>query len=305
LKEIHLKAPATIANVGPGFDIFAISLKEPNDEFIIKLTDSDSINIEISDGADNIPTTPLNNTGSLALVHLLGELGIKRGIHILIKKRMPVAAGLGSSGASASACVYGLNKLLNIGLSVNQIIDIARKGETASGGSPHADNVAGSLLGGFVFIKSYDPMDVEKIEIPTIPIVINLIKKKERTTRGFITGELPLSEIREQTSGCASVIHYLMQRDIEGFGKAISSDYISEPVRSKQIPDYWEIKKCILNAGAFGFNISGGGSSVFAVCDRKNQDKIAEVLEREFKKRGVKPQIIKTETSNEGIKEIK
>ena len=174
-----------------------------------------------------------------------------------------------------------------------------------SGGSPHADNVAGSLLGGFVFIKSYDPMDVEKIEIPIIPIVINVIKKRERTTRGFITGELPLSEIREQASGCASVIHYLMQRDIEGFGKAISSDYISEPIRSKQIPEYWEIKKSILNAGAFGFNISGGGSSVFAVCDRKNQDKIAEVLEKEFKRRDIKPQIITTETSNEGIKEIK
>ncbi len=304
MKEIHLKAPATIANVGPGFDIFAISLKEPHDEFIIKLTDSDSINIEISNKTDDIPTTPYNNTGSLALIHLLDELGIKRGINILIKKKMPVAAGLGSSGASASACVYGVNKLLNLKLSVNQIIDIARKGETASGGSPHADNVAGSLLGGFVFIKCYDPMDVEKIEIPTIPIVINVIKKKERTTRGFITGELPLSEIREQTSGCASVIHSLLRRDIEGFGKAISSDYISEPVRSNSIPKYWEIKKRILNAGAFGFNISGGGSSIFAVCSDENKEEIAELMKREIEKLGLESFIIKTETSNEGVKEI-
>lgn len=304
MKEIHLKAPATIANVGPGFDIFAISLKEPHDEFIIKLTDSDSINIEISDSADNIPTTPYDNTGSLAMIHLLDELGIKRGIHILIKKNIPVAAGLGSSGASASACVYGLNKLLNLGLSVNQIIDIARKGETASGGSPHADNVAASFLGGFVFIKSYDPMDVEKIEIPSIPLVINVIKKKERTTRGFITGELPLSGIREQASGCASVIHSLMQRDIKGFGKAISSDYISEPVRSKPIPKYWEIKERILNAGAFGFNISGGGSSIFAVCSKENKEEIAELMKREIENLGLESFIIKTETSNEGIKEI-
>lgn len=304
MKEIHLRSPATIANVGPGFDIFAISLKEPYDEFRIKLTDSDSIDIEIRGETNDIPTTPKDNTGSLALIHLLAEIGIKKGVHILIEKNMPVATGLGSSGASASACVYGVNKLLNLGLSVNKMIDIARKGETASGGSPHADNVAGSLLGGFVFIKSYNPIAVEKIKIPLIPIVINIIKKKERTTRPYITGELPLSEIREQTSGCASVIHSLMCGDIEGFGKAISCDYISEPVRSNSIPGYWEIKKRILNAGAYGFNIAGGGSSFFAVCSKENQDEIAEILRREVQKFEIESFIIKTETSNEGIKEI-
>jgi len=304
LKEIHLRSPATIANVGPGFDIFAISLKEPHDEFRIKLTDSDSIDIEISGEADDIPTTPADNTASLALIHLLEKLGIKKGIHILIEKKMPVATGLGSSGASASACVYGVNKLMDLNLSINQMVDIARKGEIASGGSPCADNVAGSLLGGFIFIKSYKPIDVGRIEIPPIPIVINVMKKKERTTRGYITGELPLSEIREQASGCVTVIHSLMKRDIEGFGRALSCDYISEPVRANAIPDYWEIKKCILKAGAYGFNIAGGGSSVFAVCNKGNQDEIARLLEIELKRRGHTPNIIKTETSNEGIREI-
>jgi len=304
LKEIHLRSPATIANVGPGFDIFAISLKEPHDEFRIQLTNLNSIDIEIKDPVNDIPTNPSDNTGSLALIHLLAGLGIKRGIHILIEKKMPVATGLGSSGASASACVYGVNKLMDLRLSFNEMVDIARKGEVASGGSPCADNVAGALLGGFVFIKSYKPMDVGRIEIPPIPIVINVMKKKERTTRGFITGEIPLSEIREQSSHSVAVLYSLMTRDIEGFGRAISCDYISEPVRANAIPGYWEIKKCILKAGAYGFNIAGGGSSVFAVCNKGNRDEIARLLEIELKRRGYAPHIIKTETSNEGIREI-
>lgn len=304
MKEIHLRSPATVANVGPGFDFFALALKEPHDEFKIQLTDSDSIDIEISGEADDIPIAPSDNTGSLALIHLLEELGMKRGIHISIEKKMPVASGLGSSGASASACVYGANKLLKLKLSVNEMIDIARKGEIASGGSPHADNVAGSLLGGFVFIRSYKPMDVEKIEIPPIPIVINVMRKKERTTRGFITGELPLSDIREQASHCVAVIHSIIKGDIEGFGRAISFDYISEPVRANAISGYWEIKERILDAGAYGFNICGGGSSVFAVCNKENQDEIALILEREFSMRGHISHIIKTEASNDGTKEI-
>jgi homoserine kinase len=305
LKKIHLKGPATIGNVGPGFDIFALSLKKPFDEFTIELIDSKEITVEIKGNVPGLPTTPMDNTGSLAIIHMLEELGINEGIQITIEKKMPIGSGLGSSGASAAACVYGVNRLLNLGLGENEMVDIARKGEVASGGSPHADNVAGALLGGFIFIKSYNPMEICRIEIPDIPVVINVIKKKERTTRGFINEELPLSDIREQSSHCAAVIHSLMNTNIKDFGKAISYDFISEPVRANAIPGYWQIKEKILENGAYGFNICGGGSSVFAICSRENKNRIAEILYQEISKQNIKPYIIKTETGNEGIKEIK
>ncbi len=305
MKKIHLKGPATIGNVGPGFDIFALSLKKPFDEFTIELIDSKEITVEIKGNVPGLPTTPMDNTGSLAIIHMLEELGINEGIQITIEKKMPIGSGLGSSGASAAACVYGVNRLLNLGLGENEMVDIARKGEVASGGSPHADNVAGALLGGFIFIKSYNPMEICRIEIPDIPVVINVIKKKERTTRGFINEELPLSDIREQSSHCAAVIHSLMNTNIKDFGKAISYDFISEPVRANAIPGYWQIKEKILENGAYGFNICGGGSSVFAICSRENKNRIAEILYQEISKQNIKPYIIKTETGNEGIKEIK
>jgi len=304
LKEIYLRVPATVGNVGPGFDIFAFSLKEPYDEFEIRLTNSDSIDVEIQNSIVELPTVPSDNTGSLAVIHLLEKLGIKRGIHITIQKKMPISSGLGSSGASAAASIYGVNKILGLGLSNNEMIDIARRGEVVSGGSPHADNVAAALLGGFIFIRSYKPMDVGRIEIPRIPLVLNVMRKKEKTTRSFIPGELSLSLVGEQTSHCAMVIHSLMKGDIEEFGEAIRCDHISEPIRSNSIKGYWEIKEKILDAGAYGFNISGGGSSVFAVCNEENQDEIAHLMEQEFKKRGQTPHIITTETCNEGVKEL-
>lgn len=304
MREIHLRAPATIANVGPGFDIFGFSLEKPYDELKIRLINSNSIKVDIEGSIMDLPTTPHDNTATLALIHLLEELGIGNGVHITIEKKMPVGSGLGSSGASAAACVYGVNKLMDLGLSNNEMIDIARKGEIASGGSPHADNVAAALLGGFIYIKSYNPLDVVRIDIPKIPLVINIMRKKERTTRGFITGNLSLSDIREQSSHCLMVLHSIMERDIESFGKAVLCDYISEPVRSNAIRGYWEIKEKILDAGAYGFNISGGGSSVFAVCNINNQDEIAEILEKQISKRGYDPHVIKTQSSNKGIHEI-
>lgn len=304
MKEIKLSAPATIANVGPGFDIFAISLREPRDNFIIRTTGTGEIEVNIEGPVMDLPTTPSENSGSLALIHLLENLGIESGIEITIEKKMPIGSGLGSSGASASAVIYGVNSLLDLGLSFNEMIDYARQGEVASGGSPHADNVAGALLGGFVFIKSYDPMDVGRIEVPEIPLVINVMRKKERTTRGYITAELPLEDIREQSSHCAMVMHCLMKGDIRGFGEAVLSDYISEPVRANAIKGYWDIKRKVLDGGAYGFNISGGGSSVFAVCERDNQDNIARILKEVVEEEGYEPHIIKTVTDNSGVKEI-
>lgn len=304
MNEIHLRAPATIANVGPGFDIFAFSLEEPYDEFRIRLNNSRDIKVDIEGPIMDLPTAPPENTGSLAIMHLIEEMRISSGVHITIEKKMPIGSGLGSSGASAAACVYGLNRLLELELSYNEMIDIARKGEVASGGSPHADNVAAALLGGFVFTRSYKPMDVTRIDIPDIPLVINVMRKKERTTRGFISEEFCLEEIREQSAHCVMVLHSLMNEDIENFGRAVSFDMISEPVRSNSIPGYWEIKERILESGAYGFNISGGGSSVFAVCNRENIDVITDTLKKELRKRDIEPHIIKTSTGNEGIKEI-
>lgn len=304
MKGILLRVPATVANVGPGYDIFALSLDNPFDDIRIRLSDSKEITIEIIGKKDDIPVNVNDNSAGLAILELLKRKNIKTGVKIQIIKKMPSGCGLGTSGASAAACIFGLNKLLSLELSENEIIDISRMGEIASGGSPHADNVAAALLGGFVLIKSYNPIEVLKLKIPEFPIVMAIMKKTQRTTRGFITYDIGEEKLKEQIAHCSTVIHAIHLKDLEEFGKAVSVDYVAEPVRGASIPDYIQIKNKVIDAGAYGCNISGGGSSVFAVCDENIINEIAELMEKYFSQNPNFIEIIKTKTSNNGVREI-
>ena len=304
MKKVTVKAPATIANFGPGFDIFAISLENPRDIITTELNDTGAINISILGRDEGIPSSPEANSAGIAATEFFKRAGTAKGVNIKIGKQVRSCSGLGTSGASAVACVYGLNKLLDADLSPNGIIDIARQGECATGSAAHADNVAGCLLGGFVMIKSYSPFMVERMELPDIPIVISVMKKTQKTTRGLIPDRLPLDKVKEQMSCCASLVLAILSRNLKKIGEAINTDHISEPVRSSFIPGYNEIKKKVLEAGAYGCNVSGGGSSVFALCEEDHTEKIAEVMESLSHQHGLDNEIIITRSSNTGLVEI-
>lgn len=303
MDTITLRSPATTANVGPGYDIFAMALKDPYDEITLTLTNTSNIEISII-GDTHISTAITDNTAGLAITELFKRKNLKEGVKIEIHKKMPSCGGLGTTGASAAAAVYGLNQLLQLNLSANEMIDIARMGEVASGGSPHADNVAASILGGFVLVKSYHPIDVLKLNIPDFPIVLAAIRKSQRTTRGFITYEIGQEKLKEQMARCSSVIHALHTNDIQAFGNAINVDHIAEPVRGAAIPEYKEAKQKVLDAGAFGCTISGGGSSVIAFCSLEKQKEIAAIFEKCFSNNPYYVKTICSFTSNNGVHEI-
>lgn len=304
MKEVIIKAPATIANFGPGFDVFALALEEPYDIVKVRLSDKNSINVRIVGMDEGIPTSVKNNTAGLAATRFFEETDLSRGADVEIRKRMKSCAGLGTSGASAVACVYGLNILFGANLSHEEIIEIASEGEIASGSVAHADNVAGCLLGGFVLIKNYHPIDVVKIEVPEVPIVICVMKKSKRTTRGLIPGQISLTKATEQNSYCASLVHAILVGDLKDIGEAVNRDHISEPVRSRFISGYDDIKKKVLEAGAYGCNVSGGGSSIFAICEEDKTGEIAEIMKNLCSQEGVENNVIITRASNTGLEEI-
>ncbi len=304
MNSVKIQAPATSANVGPGYDIFALALKEPYDELELTLNDSGIITIDIENDSQNIPTRPQDNTAGLAAMELIKVLKLKTGVNIRIIKHMCSGGGMGTTGASAAGTIVGLNHLLKLNLSFNELVDLARKGEVASGGSPHADNVAAAILGGFILVKSYNPIDVLKLDLPDIPVVLAAIKKSQRTTRGFITYEIGQEKLKEQMARCSRVIHAIHTKDIEEFGKAISVDYIHEPVRGAAIPGYWEIKQKVIEMGAYGCTVSGGGSSVIAFCPEDKQNDIAAFMEKEFSANPNFSKVYQTFTSNAGVQII-
>ncbi|MBE0432418.1 homoserine kinase [candidate division WOR-3 bacterium] len=304
MKAITVRAPSTIANLGPGFDIFALALEHPYIELRMELTGTKSIAFNLDGCREDIPDDPEKNCAGLALMGMFSKINSNTGVLIEPKKTIRVGAGLGSSGACASASVYGLNRLLELDLSHNQMIEIASQGEIASGSVAHADNVAGAMLGGFVIVKSYHPVDVVRMDVLAVPIVIGVMRKTQRTTRSFIPKSMDLALVKEQLAQCALVVHAIMKGDIEELGRAINKDHISEPVRSQSIPGYADIKRRLLDSGAYGCNVSGGGRSVFAICDEGRTQDVAAAMQEAFNHEHIDPEIIITRASNEGITEI-
>lgn len=304
MRSITIRAPGTIANFGPGFDIFALALERPFIELRIQLAETRGVTIKTDGCKEPIPADPEQNCAGLALIALLKRVGHDSGVIIELEKTISIGAGLGSSGACAAAAVYGLNRLLELNLSANEMIAIASHGEIASGGVAHADNVAGAMLGGFVIVTSYRPINVTKIEVHPIPVVIGVMRKTRRTTRTLIPQSMTLDLIKGQLALCASVVHAIMSGDIEGLGRAINKDFISEPVRSRSIPGYSAIKQGLLDAGAFGCNVSGGGLSIFAICDEAQTRDIAEVMRQAFARENLEVETIITTASNQGIMEV-
>jgi homoserine kinase len=302
--EIVVRSPATIANFGPGFDIFAMALEGPSDVLKIRPAGRGEIVIRISGGGLDLPTKPEDNTAGLAALHFFRRTGADGGADIEIVKRMPACAGLGSSAASAIAAVYGLNAIYRTGLEPREVIELASLGEAASGGTPHADNVAACALGGFVLVRSTRPLHVEKFSVPPIPVVVRVRKKDRTTTRSLIPAEFPLLLVKEQMADCAAVMRAVIGGDVEAIGASINRDHISEPIRSRSIPGYGDLKRKILEAGAFGCNVSGGGSSVFAICAEERTAAVAAAMRDFGDPGGAVPEVFITRASNEGVKEI-
>jgi homoserine kinase len=304
LNSITIRAPSTIANLGPGFDIFSLALEHPYVELRVQLNDTDAIKIDTDGCREDMPDDPQKNCAGLAIIDLLKKVNHSTGVLIEPKKTITIGAGLGSSGACASAAVYGVNKLLGLGLSTDKMIEIASQGEIASGSVAHADNVAGSMLGGFVIVKSYQPIEVIRVDVPEIPVVIGVMRKTQRTTRPLIPNSISLDVAKQQMALCARVVHSIITGDIKELGVVINQDYISEPVRSRAIPGYRTLKKRLLDGGAYGCNVSGGGLSVFAICDKQKTSDIAEIMKRSFAEQNIDIEMIITCASNQGIREI-
>jgi len=261
---VTVRAPSSTANLGPGFDVFGLAV----DAFFDEITLTKKNNGLTIVTKDNIPTNPDNNTAGLVIKNMLKKLKIKDGIEIKIKKGVPAGFGMGSSAASAAAAVIAFNQMFELKLDDNILVEFAGFGEKASAGSVHYDNVAASVLGGFVIVRT-NPLNVIKIEPPmnlrmciAVP-KLEVPKKKTKISRGVIPKKVRLSDSVVNLSNAAAIVAGFMKKDPDLIGNSIK-DVIVEPARQHMIPGFIKVKENALKAGALGVTISGAGPSVIA-----------------------------------------
>jgi homoserine kinase len=283
VSKVSVKAPSSTANLGPGFDVFGLAVNAFYDEVTLTKTKS-GITIVTE---DNIPTNPENNTAGLVVKNMKKKFKINSGVEIKIKKGVPAGFGMGSSAASAAATAVAFDKLFQLKLDGNSLVEYAGSGEKASAGSVHYDNVAASVLGGFVIVKT-NPLQVIRIDPPTnlrmcvaVP-KLDVPKKKTKVSRGVIPKKVKLTDSILNLSNASTIVAGFMKKDTELIGNSIK-DVIVEPARKHMIPGFDKIKENALKAGALGVTISGAGPSVIAF-SKSSADlkKISQAMTRGF-----------------------
>ena len=282
--RVRVFAPATVSNLGPGFDVLGLALQQPGDLVEAELHDEPGVQIVTVTGAgDALTTDPTWNVVGIAAADVLRRLQDKVqgpaasgqnqrprtgvGVRLWLHKQMPLASGLGSSAASSVAGALAVNELFGGGLSRRELVASALEGERAASGAPHADNAAPSLLGGIVLIRSYDPLELVSLPIPPelrVVVVHPHCEVATASARALVSKRrYELGDVVANLGNVGALISALHQNDLELFGRSIR-DRLVEPVRAGLIPGFQQVKDAALAAGALGCSISGSGPSVFA-----------------------------------------
>jgi homoserine kinase len=297
-------SPASIANLGPGFDVFGIALDGLGDSLKVELVPEPGVKVIVKGpDAGSIPTDPGSNSAGAVLQHVLDNYDSRQGFVVEVEKGIPPGKGMGSSGASAAGAAYAAIQLLKLELSDSEAVKLAAQGEAAVAGSPHADNVSASLLGGFVMVGA--EYDVVRLEPPMFDIVVVVpdvyYENKTKLARSLLPEKVLLKNAVNNVGSASRMAAAIAMGDVELFGRSIS-DTLVEPRRAEMIPDFWNVKQAAMDAGALGCSISGGGPSLFAVGGDAAQ--VGEAMAEAFEKAGVTSDVYLTRPSRLGARAI-
>ena len=293
-----------MANVACGFDIFGLAVDNPGDEVIVRKRNDNQIVIqEITGDEGKLTYDSSKNTVSVPIIKYLQKIESDQGFDIVLNKKMPLGSGLGSSSASSVAGVFAANELLGKPLNTKDLLPFAMEGERVACGSAHADNVAPALLGGFVVIRSYAPLDIFQITTPDnlyVSIVHPDIEVNTKDARHILKNEVSMKKAISQMGNVAGMVAGLMSSDYDLIGRSMV-DYIIEPIRSILIPQFFEVKMAAEEAGALGCSISGAGPSIFAFSEGKeNAEKVMVAMKNEFTKVGINTNTFVSSINNVG-----
>ena len=304
MKKVRVFAPASIANMGCGFDVIGLALDEVGD--ILEITASEGDGLTITNETDvPLPTDIEKNVITPVVRKFLQIVDKKAQIDVTICQKIYPGSGIGSSAASSAAAAYGMNELFGCPLTDEQVVLCAMEGENLASGGYHADNAAPAVMGGIVLIRGYEPLDIIQMPVPgnfycavTHPHIV--VNTKE--ARDILPKEVPLHDAVSQWGNVGGLVAGLYSGNISLVGRAMK-DVIAEPYRKHFIPEFDNLRSKLLSAGALAMNISGSGPSVFALTDRHDVAQRAGWIMREhFDKLEVKCEVYVVKVSNKGAK---
>ena len=303
---LKIFSPATVANVSCGFDSLGFAVDAVGDEMTFTKTAAKGVRISKITGADltyNID----ENAASAVVKKILEEVDASFGIELTIHKGFSPGSGLGSSAASAAGAAFGTNQLLGAIFSELELTKFAMFGEEVACGSAIADNVAAAIYGGFVLVRSYNPLEIIKLPVPNKLRVVAIhpqIQVKTKDARDVLPLEIPLKDAVTQWANVGGLISGLYTDNYLLISNSLV-DVIVEPARKSLIPFFDVVKSSAIKAGALGAGISGSGPTIFALCEGDEIAKsVYKSIEESYKDTGIDFTMFISKVNPKGMKII-
>jgi homoserine kinase len=293
--EVTAFAPASIGNVGVGFDMLGLALAGgAGDRVIATRSETPGISVAEVRGLDGeihpyLSSDPKENTASIAAQALWDAAGATGGAALKVHKGVPLQSGMGSSAASAVAAVVAVNALLDQPLGQLELLPYALEGEKYASGGLHADNVAPSLLGGLILCPTVLLPEVVRLPVPDGVSAVLLHPELQVNTaharRGLAKG-YSMEQWLQQQGYLAGFIAACMAGDVDLIGRTLR-DVVIEPQRAQAVSCFEDVKAAALRAGALGCSLSGSGPSIFALCEERTAINLASAMEQACRAQGI------------------
>ncbi len=276
---MKVRVHATIANFGPGFDVFGVGIGDPYDE--LKFRESGEWEIRV----EGFPVPEDGRNVALVSAKALSRLvGQEIALSMRLSKGIRPKSGLGSSGASSLAGAMAMARVLGVD-DERIILRAAMEGERAASGSAHGDNVVPAYYGNFTVIESLEPLRVWSVPVDfRLVAVLPDVDIPTSEARRLLPDEIPIGDAVRNVALASSLVLALKEGDLEAVGRLLD-DRIALPYRKRLMPWYETVRRAALEAGAYGFSVSGSGPAVFAIGDDVRE--IGKAISEAFKEMGI------------------
>ena len=261
-------APATVGNVGPGFDVLGLAVGGAGDTVAVQLGGAVDVVTITGRDAGLLPTAPDRNAASIAAHAMLAALGLDQPVAVTLEKGLAVSGGMGGSAASSVAGALAAALAAQATVSSSQLMAAALAGESAVAGA-HLDNIAPCVLGGVALCLDSAALDVVAVPLRVplwVALVSPAIQVETRAARALLPAQSPRAEWIAQMAHTSALVLALTTGDLPLLRRALN-DRFAEPRRAALIPGFDAVKAAALAAGALGCSISGAGPTVFALAD--------------------------------------
>lgn len=307
--KVSVKVPATVANMGPGFDCLGIALPLYN-EVTVEETVMPGSGIEINvieeDEDYDLLSIPKdeNNIAYKAIELLYNFIGqTPSDIKITIKTGIPIARGMGSSASVIVGGLVAANELLGRPADEKILLAIASEVEG------HPDNVAPAIFGGLCLssLENDGSVSYSKISWPKEWKLTVLIPDYELNTmisRSVLPEEISIKDAAFNIRKCAMLIDSVYRSDAEMMKKALK-DKLHQPYRESLIKGFKEISEFVENKDdIIGCTIAGAGPTILIISQNDGFEKIRNEIKEIFVNLNVDCDIRTFEVENEGTKVI-